>query len=77
MRGVRAAGETVARSLARIDPPRALAREHDAALASYRDALAAIPAIGRRPGAYDDYGLRSLRASSAFARLGLRSCAKL
>jgi hypothetical protein len=80
MQRVRAAGATATRGLRRLDPPRGLGDLHRRTVAAYDTALDAIPAIARATdpdAAYDRYGLRSLRASVGFSRLGLPTCASL
>lgn len=80
MRRVRAAGATASRGLRRLRAPRGLGALHRRTVRAYDDALAEIPAIARADdpaAAYDDYGLRSLRASTGFTRLGLATCASL
>jgi hypothetical protein len=80
MRRVRAAGAAASRDLRRAEPPRGLEDLHHRTVDAYDAALAAIPAIARATdpeAAYDHYGLRSLRASTGFTRLGLPTCASL
>ena len=80
MRRVRAAGAAASRGLRALRAPSGLGSLHRRTVEAYDDALAAIPPIARAgdpAAAYDRYGLRSLRASTGFTRLGLPVCASL